>query len=70
MYPYSINSNKICLLIISFLQTLTVRHRHLSIPFPTTRTAEIAYQVLRVDKEPSRGGLTKKLTLNDNLLEV
>lgn len=39
-------------------------------PFPSAREAEIAYQVLRVDKEPSRGGVTKKLTLNNNLLEV
>lgn len=42
----------------------------ISVPFPSTRQAEIAYQVLRVDKEPSRGGVTKKLTLKDNLLEV
>ncbi|XP_011869740.1 PREDICTED: EKC/KEOPS complex subunit LAGE3 [Vollenhovia emeryi] len=42
----------------------------LSVPFPSAREAEVAYQVLRVDKEPSRSGVTKKLTLNDNLLEA
>jgi len=42
----------------------------LSVPFPSAREAEVAYQVLRVDKEPSRSGVTKTLTLNDNLLEV
>ncbi|EZA62340.1 hypothetical protein DMN91_011134 [Ooceraea biroi] len=42
----------------------------LSVPFPSSREAEVAYQVLRVDKEPSRGGVTKKLALNNNLLEV
>lgn len=42
----------------------------LSVPFPSAREAEVAYQVLRVDKEPSRSEVTKKLTLNNNLLEV
>ncbi|XP_020296467.1 EKC/KEOPS complex subunit LAGE3 [Pseudomyrmex gracilis] len=42
---------------------------NLSIPFPSSREAEVAYQVLRVDKEPSRSGVNKKLTLNKNLLE-
>ncbi|XP_012523582.1 EKC/KEOPS complex subunit LAGE3 [Monomorium pharaonis] len=42
----------------------------LSVPFPSAREAEVAYQVLRVDKEPSRSGVTKKLELKDNVLEV
>ncbi|KAH0953416.1 hypothetical protein HN011_006299 [Eciton burchellii] len=42
----------------------------LSIPFPSSREADIAYQVLQVDEEPSRGEVIKKLTLNNNLLEV
>lgn len=42
----------------------------LSIAFPSAREAEVAYQVLRVDKEPPRSEVTKKLVLNNNLLEV
>lgn len=49
--------------------TLTL-HRHLSVPFPSGREAEVAYQVLRVDKEPSRGEVTKQLKLNNNILEA
>jgi len=29
------------------------------LPFPTTRVAEIVYDVLRVDQEPKRSGVTK-----------
>ncbi|XP_031827408.1 EKC/KEOPS complex subunit LAGE3 [Nomia melanderi] len=43
---------------------------NLSIPFPSLREAEIAYQVLRVDKEPSRGSVSKELTLDNNLLQL
>ncbi|XP_011144053.1 EKC/KEOPS complex subunit LAGE3 [Harpegnathos saltator] len=43
---------------------------NLSVPFPTAREAEVAYKVLLVDKEPARGGVTKTLTLNDNILEI
>ncbi|XP_043517564.1 EKC/KEOPS complex subunit LAGE3 [Frieseomelitta varia] len=43
---------------------------NLSIPFPSGREAEIAYQVLRVDKEPSRGSIAKSLTLDNNLLQI
>ncbi|XP_076642688.1 EKC/KEOPS complex subunit LAGE3-like isoform X1 [Halictus rubicundus] len=43
---------------------------NLSIPFPSRREAEIVYQVLRVDKEPSRGSVSKDLTLDNNLLKV
>ncbi|XP_014477210.1 PREDICTED: EKC/KEOPS complex subunit LAGE3 [Dinoponera quadriceps] len=43
---------------------------NLSVPFPSAREAEVAYEVLRVDEEPSRSAVTKKLTLNNNILEV
>ncbi|XP_076618424.1 phosphatidylinositol glycan anchor biosynthesis class P [Colletes latitarsis] len=43
---------------------------NLSIPFPSAREAEIAYQVLRVDKEPSRSSVSKNLTLDNNILQV
>lgn len=43
---------------------------NLSIPFPSEREAEIAYQVLRVDQEPPRGGSTKNLVLKKNFLQV
>lgn len=42
----------------------------LSVSFPSRREAEIAYQVLRVDDEPPRSGVTKRLVLNNNILEV
>jgi len=65
-----------CILILQRLatqftafETLTL-HREMSVPFPSAREAEVAYQVLRVDKEPSRSGVTKNLTLNNNILEV
>ena len=34
------------------------------IPFPSARHAEIAYNTLRVDKEPKKGGCKKVLELN------
>ncbi|XP_076237172.1 EKC/KEOPS complex subunit LAGE3-like [Calliopsis andreniformis] len=43
---------------------------NLCIPFPSAREAEIAYQVLRVDKEPSRSSVSKSITLDNNLLQV
>lgn len=45
-------------------------YRNLSVPFLTAREAEVVYQVLRVDKEPARSGVTKKLILNNNIVEV
>lgn len=42
----------------------------MTIPFPTARHAEIAYNTLRVDKEPSRGGCKKTLTLREHELLV
>ena len=42
----------------------------LDIPFDKERTAEIAYNSLRVDAEPKRSGSKKDLTLNGNILHV
>lgn len=42
----------------------------LSIPFPTYREADIAFQTLRVDAEPSRSGVTKSLSVESNILKV
>ncbi|CAB0029314.1 unnamed protein product [Trichogramma brassicae] len=42
----------------------------LSIPFPTPREADVAYQTLRVDSEPSRSGVVKTLNLESNFLKV
>ncbi|KAH0549323.1 uncharacterized protein LOC123261040 [Cotesia glomerata] len=42
----------------------------LSIPFPTARDAEIAYQVLRVDSEPKRSCVSKTLTVDNQILNV
>lgn len=47
--------------------TYTVK---LEVPFSSKRLAEIAYHVLRVDKEPKRSGVTKKLSFNENLLQL
>ncbi|XP_076164192.1 EKC/KEOPS complex subunit LAGE3-like [Ptiloglossa arizonensis] len=49
------------------MSTLSV---NLSIPFPSAREAEIAYQVLKVDEEPPRSGVSKDLTLDNNILQV
>ncbi|XP_017875330.1 EKC/KEOPS complex subunit LAGE3 [Ceratina calcarata] len=49
------------------MNTLSV---NLSIPFPSKREAEIAYEVLRVDKEPSRGSVIKNLTVDNNLVHI
>ncbi|XP_046396140.1 EKC/KEOPS complex subunit LAGE3 [Ischnura elegans] len=42
----------------------------LNIPFPTVREAAIAYDVLRVDAEPRRSGVSKKLVLDRNIFKV
>lgn len=42
----------------------------IKIPFPTRRQAEVAYDVLRVDEEPRRGGVFKTLSLEDSKLIV
>lgn len=40
----------------------------LSVPFPSTRHAKIAYNSLRIDKEPKRGGCSKELLVEENKL--
>lgn len=42
----------------------------LNIPFPSTRIAEIVYDVLRIDPEPKRGGVKKQLELNGNFIKM
>lgn len=38
--------------------------------FPSSRVAQIVYDVLRVDKEPKRSQVTKEFTLDENKLKV
>ncbi|CAG9826048.1 unnamed protein product [Diabrotica balteata] len=40
----------------------------LEVPFQSHRIAEIAYDVLRVDKEPARSGVTKVLRVEEDKL--
>ncbi|KAJ8046835.1 EKC/KEOPS complex subunit LAGE3 [Holothuria leucospilota] len=42
----------------------------MKIPFPSDREAEIAYNSLRVDKEPRKSQITKELNLDGNVLLV
>lgn len=42
----------------------------ISIPFPTNRAAQIAYDVLRIDVEPKRSQVKKALSLENNILNV
>ncbi|KAI4483354.1 hypothetical protein M0802_013471 [Mischocyttarus mexicanus] len=44
--------------------------REFTIPFATEREANVVYQVLRVDKEPPRSGVSKKINQKDNVLLV
>ncbi|XP_071451272.1 EKC/KEOPS complex subunit LAGE3 [Hetaerina americana] len=41
-----------------------------SIPFPTDREALIAYDVLRVDSEPRRSGVSKVLSTDHNIIKI
>ncbi|XP_046743715.1 uncharacterized protein LOC124409851 isoform X2 [Diprion similis] len=41
-----------------------------SVPFTTAREADVVYQVLRVDSEPKRSGVSKILRLDENRLNV
>nr|XP_046480712.1 uncharacterized protein LOC124218233 isoform X2 [Neodiprion pinetum] len=41
-----------------------------SVPFTTTREADVVYQVLRVDSEPKRSGVSKILSLDETRLNV
>lgn len=43
---------------------------NIEIPFPTNRSAQIAYDVLRIDPEPKKGGVKKNLEINENILKV
>jgi len=44
--------------------------RELCIPFPSQREAEIAFRSLSVDAEPSRSGITRKMSYHDTKLNV
>lgn len=43
---------------------------NIELPFDSQRIAEVAYDVLRVDREPKRSGVSKILYLNDNILHA
>lgn len=45
-------------------------YRDVTLPLATPRIAQIVYDVLRVDAEPKRSGVTKTLKLDDQLLKV
>ncbi|XP_065164815.1 uncharacterized protein Tcs6 [Atheta coriaria] len=42
----------------------------IEIPFPSKEVATIAYNVLKVDEEPPRSQVTKKLSQEENILKV
>jgi EKC/KEOPS complex subunit PCC1/LAGE3 len=42
----------------------------LKVPFENEKTAEIAWNSLRVDPEPKRSGLVKELSVQGNVLQV
>ena len=42
----------------------------LSVPFESERDAGIAYEALRVDAEPKRGGVEKKVSVEGSVLKV
>ncbi|XP_063697496.1 uncharacterized protein LOC134828437 isoform X2 [Culicoides brevitarsis] len=41
-----------------------------SVPFPSKRIAEIVYDVIRVDPEPKKNQVDKKITLNEQNLNI
>lgn len=43
---------------------------NIDVPFPTSRSAQIAYDVLRIDPEPKRGGVQKNFEINENILKM
>lgn len=47
-----------------------VLRRSLNIPFPTVRQAQIAYDVLRIDPEPTRSAVHKELRLDGSQLAL
>ncbi|XP_029464078.1 EKC/KEOPS complex subunit LAGE3 isoform X2 [Rhinatrema bivittatum] len=42
----------------------------LTVPFPSCLEAKIAHDTLAPDAEPRRGGITKQLSVNGNILHV
>ncbi|XP_030048296.1 EKC/KEOPS complex subunit LAGE3 [Microcaecilia unicolor] len=42
----------------------------LTVPFPSCLEAQIAHDTLAPDAEPRRGGITKQLSVNRNILHV
>ncbi|CAH1773955.1 unnamed protein product, partial [Owenia fusiformis] len=52
------------------IRTMSDVKSELSIPFPTEEQATIAYNSLRVDKEPKRGGNTRELRVDGNVLHL
>ena len=42
----------------------------MTVPFKTARHAEIAYDSLRVDPEPKRGGTKRKMAVEGAVLKV
>ncbi|GFT70605.1 uncharacterized protein NPIL_200581 [Nephila pilipes] len=42
----------------------------LELPFYSNNHAKVAYNSLRIDKEPSRGSVAKELSVRDNFLVV
>ncbi|XP_075440838.1 EKC/KEOPS complex subunit LAGE3 isoform X2 [Ascaphus truei] len=45
-------------------------HFQLHVPFPGPREAQIAHDTLCPDAEPRRGGISKALSLTENILHV
>lgn len=43
---------------------------NIDVPFPSKRSAQIAYDVLRIDPEPKRGGVKKNFEVDENILKV
>lgn len=42
----------------------------ISIPFPSKQSAQISFDVLRVDEEPKRNHIEKKFYLEENILRM
>lgn len=67
----TLKCNEQIMLTICNVSVLTVfTSRSFRIPFPTKRTAEIVYEVLRIDEEPKRSRIKKVLSVEDNILNV
>lgn len=44
--------------------------RDISVPFPSSREATVAYNSLRVDKEIGRSGVTRSMSVDGNNLNM